>query len=328
MDISRYLAALIKANRELIVPGLGTFHKEQFPARYDATSGTFLPPVEHIAFNTDFTEDNTLLNHIIQAEQADKKSAKDFLDEYINNLKDLLNTTEFIKIDTLGTFEKSGNSFLFEADETLKGYNPFFGLKAQQDTAAISNNTDQTDAEIEELDEEESKKGLGKKIAIAVLIILLGTLAAIQILNPQLLSALWKTSPAKQPIPPPVIEQNMPTATDSTLLADTIQSKTNIDTTAVQPPVSPDMITYEIIIAAFGKRSEANDFIKQLQNRGVTAHALPNRTKEYIKISVGTFTDRQLADTELKRIQTELSKGAWIYKVKPVKQKDNVSTPN
>lgn len=328
MDISRYLAALIKANRELIVPGLGTFHKEQFPARYDAASGTFLPPAEHIAFHTDFTEDHTLLNHIIQAEHADKKSAKDFLDEYINNLKDLLNTTEFIKIDALGTFEKSGNGFLFEADETLKSNNPFFGLKAQKDTAAISNNSDQTDAEIEELAEEETEKRPGKKIAIAVLIILLSTLAAIQIFNPNLLSTLWQTRPDQQPTPPPVIKQNVPAATDTTLLADTTQNKTNIDTTAVQPPVSPDMITYEIIVAAFGKRSEANDFIKQLQKRGVTAHALPNRTKEYIKISVGTFTDRQLADTELKRIQTELSKGAWIYKVKPVKQKDNVSTPN
>ena len=113
-------------------------------------------------------------------------------------------------------------------------------------------------------------------------------------------------------------------AVDTTVL-DTNQVA---DTPVVAAPVIPDGPTYEIVVAAFGKRSEADAFIEQLAKRGVTAKALPNRQKEFIKISVGTFNDPQQAQTELQRVQKELSKGAWIFKVKPIKQAIHVSPTN
>jgi hypothetical protein len=43
---------------------------------------------------------------------------------------------------------------------------------------------------------------------------------------------------------------------------------------------------------------------------------------------VGTFTDEATATAELQKIHQNLAKNAWIYRVKPLKTKENVSTTN
>lgn len=323
MDISRHLAVLIKEKKRVIVPGLGTFYKVQLPAKYDSASESFLPPTERIDFKPEFVADQTLLNFISRFEDTDPASVNPFLQEFVNNLNDLLNSTELIKIDALGTFEKSGNSFLFEADDTLKNNPAYFGLKPQKETkitASASNLKAVDEEEEEEIDFEEGieYQNSGKKKALFVLILVLIAFAAIQIFYPNFWSATNKPEPAITKAPEPIIKIDSVQAIDSSAVKDS-SNVLKTDTIAAPAIQTPTTTTYEIVVAAFGKRSEADAFIKQLAGKGITARALPNRTKEYIKISTGSFTDQKLAEAELKRIQTELSKGAWMYKIKPLK---------
>lgn len=332
MDISPYLAALIKEKNEVIVPGLGTFSKEQIPAQFDASRGTFLPPLEHIAFKTDFSEDQTLLNYIIKAENSDKKTVVNFLKQYVDNLNDLLASTELIKIDLLGTFEKTTHGFTFEADETLASNSTYYGLKPQPEiiemaaypapTVIEESRTEGIEEIEEEIEEEFSPSNWSvKKTVLVVFIILLSAFAGLQFFYPEVLNSLGQRGATTPPPPAPILKKDIIIQTDTTTLADTTQQNIKADSLITEPPVTPKISTYEIVVAAFGKRSEADNFIKQLQSRGIQAHALANRSKEYIKISVGTFNDKETAETELKRIQAELSKGAWIYHFKPKKTK-------
>lgn len=334
MDISRYLAELIRSKRELVVPGLGKFYREQIPASYDANSQSFLPPAERIVFKNEAVEDGTLVQHISQSENISINAAKKLLEEYTSNLHDLLSNTELIKIDQLGSFEKSENGFAFEADPGLVS-NPYFGLKPQSEPSTATqiavenivsvNETADKVEMAEEESEEEISSGSKGKIGLLILAVLLSIIAGLQVFYPQAFDLLRPEQPENnQTMIPPVQTDTIPvidtTVLDSSLVTDTPK--------VIAAPIISDAPTYEIVIAAFGKRSEADNFMQQLAQRGITARALPNRKKEYIKISVGSFSDQQQAQQELQRIQRELSKGAWIYKVKPLKQTINVSPTN
>jgi hypothetical protein len=334
MDISRFLAELIKEKSELVVPGLGTFYKEQIPANFDGKSQSFLPPTERIAFINEAGEDDTLVQCICQSQNISPASAKKLIEEYISNLHDQLLNTELIKIDLLGSFEKSENGFAFEADPGLLT-NPYFGLRPQaeriqttpiteNETVSLAEPEGQIEFEGEEIEVASGSRGKSWLLALAVL---LTVIAAIQVFYPQAFDLLKLKQPEAEQALAPLAQADTIPAIDTSSL-DTNSNKTTDTSAVVSVPVLPDVPTYEIVIAAFGKRSEAESFIQQLSQRGITARALPNRKKEYIKISVGSFNDEQQAQAELQRIQRELSKGAWIYKVKPLKQPINVSSTN
>ena len=339
MDINRYLAELIRAKRILVVPGLGTFTKADIPATYDAGTQTFLPPSAQILFSNDFSEDPSFIEFISQKENLEPENVQNFLAAYIQNLHDLLATTELIKIDQLGTFEKEEDGFRFEADPGLLSQ-AYFGLKPIKDLAAPQtapqpttsidpepvDEAENTEFNPEEIEEEAaSPSGSTGKTLLLILALVLVIIAGIQVFYPQAFDLLKSEAPKTEENRVPAVQADTIPAVDTTVLDTSVVADTP---KVVAAPVVPNEPTYEIVIAAFGKRSEADAFIQQLAKRGVTAHALPNRKKEFIKISIGTFNDPQQAQTELQRVQKELSKGAWIFKVKPIKQTIHVSPTN
>ena len=347
MDISSYIAEYIRENPKLIVPGLGTFTKEQVPARFDAANDRFLPPSERIVFSSSSSDDLALQKFICTAENAKPKAVAQFIEQYVSNLIDLLATTEEIKIDALGTFKRTSTKLTFKADESLASNASYFGLKPQKEKSSIQAPLEEvspiaeeapiteipTEEPILENEEEETEEVRGsstfKKTILILLILALSALAGLQIYCPSLLGHLWN-APATASNP---VLDTLTTKADTTLKADsTLQN----DTTALKPDsvapvatvVPPTLPSFEIIVAAFHKQSEADEFIAQLAERQINAHIIQTKKGGLLKISVGTFSDEATATTELQKIHQNLAKSAWIYRVKPLKTKDNVSTTN
>lgn len=313
MDISRYLAAFIKEQKEVNVPGLGTFYRQQVPAKYDAANNRFLPPAEHIHFKNTFTEDTSLVHYISKAENTEPKSVAYFLEQYVSNLNDLLANTEQIKIDALGSFEKTKTGYTFEANEDLMPAT-YYGLKPQNEIG--DQNNSQMIVEEDEEEEDFPKQANFKKNILLILIIILAGFAALQFLQPQWLYSLKKLISPKTQNTVPLTTPDTLAKISNTAIADTSSVKVidTLSTSALSAAPS-----YEIIVAAFSKRTEADQYIEQLKSKGFEAHVLEPKAREYFKISTGTFTDEKAAQTELKRIQTELSASAWIFHVKPIK---------
>ena len=347
MDISSYIAEYIRENQILIVPGLGTFTKEQVPARFDAANDRFLPPSERIVFSSSYSDDLALQKFICTAENAKPKAVAQFIEQYVSNLIDLLATTEEIKIDALGTFKRTSTKLTFKADESLASNASYFGLKPQKEKSGIQApiedvsplpeeapiNEIPTEEPILETEEEETEEVRGsskfKKAVLILLILALSALAGLQIYCPSLLSHLWNV-PATASNP---VLDTLTTKIDTTLKADsTLKSDTTAlmpDSVAqVVPAIPPTLPSFEIIIAAFHKQSEADEFIAQLAARQINAHIIQTKKRGLLKISVGTFTDEATATAELKKIHQNLAKNAWIFRVKPLKTKENVSTTN
>ena len=346
MDISSYIAEYIRENPKLIVPGLGTFTKEQVPARFDAANDRFLPPSERIVFSSSYSDDLALQKFICTAENAKPKAIAQFIEQYVSNLIDLLATTEEIKIDALGTFKRTSTKLTFKADESLASNASYFGLKPQKEKSGVQVPLEEvspiaeeapiteipTEEPILETEVEEIEVVRGsstfKKTILILLILALSALAGLQIYCPSLLGHLWN-APAKASN---TVLDTLTTKADTMLKAD---STLKSDTTALKPDsvapatvVPPTLPSFEIIVAAFHKQSEADEFIAQLAARQINAHSIQTKKGGLLKISVGTFSDEATATTELKKIHQNLAKSAWIYRVKPLKTKDNVSTTN
>jgi cell division septation protein DedD len=347
MDISSYIAEYIRENPKLIVPGLGTFVKEQVPARFDAANNRFLPPTERIVFSSSYSDDVALQKFICSAENAKPKAVAQFIEQYVSNLIDLLGTTEEIKIDALGTFKRTSTKLTFKADESLTNSTSYFGLKPQKEKSGTQTLIEEvppileeapiteipTEEPLPEPEEEEIEEVRGsskfKKAVLIVLILALSSVAGLQIYCPSLLSQLWNAPvAASKPVTDTLI-----TKTDTTFNAEnTLKS----DTTALKPDslaplapsIPPTLPSFEIIVAAFHKQSEADEFIAQLAARQINAHILQTKKGGLLKISVGTFADETAAANELQKIHQNLAKSAWIYRVKPLKTKENVSTTN
>jgi hypothetical protein len=347
MDISSYIAEYIRENQILIVPGLGTFTKEQVPARFDAANDRFLPPTERIVFSSSYTDDLALQKFICTAENAKPKAVAQFIEQYVSNLIDLLATTEEIKIDALGTFKRTSTKLTFKADESLANNASYFGLKPQKEKSGIEAPVEEvsqipeevpiteipTEEPILENEVEETEEVQGsstfKKTILILLILALSALAGLQIYCPSLLGHLWNVpAVASKPVIDTLTTKADTTLkAESTLISDTIALKPD-SLAQVAPAIPPTSPSFEIIVAAFNKQSEADAFIAQLAARQLNAHIIQTKKGGLLKISVGTFTDEATATTELQKIHQNLAKNAWIYRVKPLKTKENVSTTN
>jgi hypothetical protein len=346
MDISSYIAEYIRENPKLIVPGLGTFLKEQVPARFDAANDRFLPPTERIVFSSSFSDDLALQKFICKSEKAKPKAVTQFIEQYVSNLIDLLATTEEIKIDALGTFKRTSTKLTFKADESLANSTSYFGLKPQKEKSGTQAPLEEvsqiaeeapiteipTEEPILESQEEEIEEVQGssklKKAILILFILALSAIAGLQIYYPSLLSHLWN-SPIVASKP---LVDTLNTKADTTLSA---ESTLKSDSTTLKPDsvapatvVPPTLPSFEIIVAAFHKQSEADEFINQLAARQINAHSIQTKKGGLLKISVGTFSDQATATTELQKLHQDLAKNAWIYRVKPLKTTENVSTTN
>lgn len=168
----------------------------------------------------------------------------------------------------------------------------------------------------------------------AVIIFLLMSAALAQIFFPELFNFAQKPpAVTRQPQPAPVLPpaDSATTAGDSLAKADTIYNALKKEgfevekprdtveiTTKAEPLNTAEPVTYEIIAAAFGKKAEAEQFVKQLRAKGIDARIVENMPGSKSKVSLGSFRDETAARKELIRIQ-KTNKEAWIARVKTKK---------
>ena len=106
------------------------------------------------------------------------------------------------------------------------------------------------------------------------------------------------------------------TASSDSLQTDTaVKVATELDTVpaALTTSQADTLISYEIIAASLLNKKEADGFLKQMERKGIPAKIadMPGRR---IKVSIGTFTDEQEANTQLQLLkQTTKIPGIYIY---------------
>lgn len=341
MDIGLYIADLLSEQDEVSVPGLGTFMKKRVAGSYDKISNSFRPPSYQVTFKNTVSGFYPLREYICSQKNLSVSSAEYFIKKFSAGLLELLNTSNFAEIKPLGIFHKKNDVLLFEASEAFELAGNFYGLKPIAD---LKKNPGPVQDEIkEEIEDDEYPEETGRSrfipiVLTGILVLIIGAIA-LYYLNPGFNSYVQKLKQGIFSAKEQNIPEYVPLIDTSKTLSDSIVNPAdsvsiNDDSLALNPgiPVSEnkslalkaeiaadESISFEIIGAAFAKRAEADAFIKRLASKGIETKIAENMPGKMLKISFGSYKDEASATTELRRIQKDIIKDAWIARVKPKK---------
>ncbi|SKB28885.1 HU domain-containing protein [Daejeonella lutea] len=354
MDIGIYIADLLRNQEEVSLPGLGTFTKQRIPGSYDSTNNSFLPPRYQVSFDDRLTEPSGLSDYISLKKNLSTSSAEYFVKKFAAGLSDLLETSGIAEVKPLGIIRQKSDALTFEPSTDFDIGGRFYGLKPIAELrktvsqpvsepivpAAISTDSIedfinyQGDEEIEDEQEYVEEPRRNRLLLLIIGAFLFGIIAAVLLyfFNPQtrnlidkMLPTYSSSVPVKQPAetfekPAPVV---IPDSTKAILPSTTPDSAGFDSTSSVNPvikePVSAPMIKIEIIGGSYGRRSEAEAYVKAMKAKGLDAKIAEDMPGKLFKVSLASFQDDQTAQNELNRIVQQVEKKAWIAKYKPKK---------
>lgn len=347
MDIGFYIADLLRNQDEVGLPGLGTFTKVRFSASYNRESNSFIPPGYQIVFNNTPVSNNSLAEYISIQKNLSHSSSEYFVNKFTTSIFNQLQTSGFAEINPLGMIRHQDETFTFKAADNIGIAGRFYGLKPVKERKVEfasrevenSNNgiVNEQKEEIfeEEVTVEENKGNVLKIVIIGSIMFLFIMAGLLYVFNPavqKLARKLFWSAVSTEPLHNhDTINSNIPIIIADPTIAETtavsVDSSTADSSTLTQQSINtlPDSLieiqpTYEIIGAGFNRRSEAENYIKDLASKGIQARIIENMPGKIIKISLGSFTDESAAHAELVKIQKNINKEAWIARVKPQKK--------
>lgn len=173
-------------------------------------------------------------------------------------------------------------------------------------------------------------------LAIGLLMIL-GFGAAVYLYDPELFNSYIQTTKQPQTKKTPVAAKKKLDDSAAKATADSIydvieqagkQAGLDIekarDTVSISTKATPAADTaakaaslrYDVITASFNRKSEAEEYIRIMRKKGVDARIIEDTKRPKFKVSIGSFTDKEKAELEKRRIHEEITKEAWILKSK------------
>lgn len=353
MEIGLYIAELLGEQDEVSVTGLGTFTKERIAGKFDKSSNLFYPPSYHLSFKKNTFSLSGLSEYISLKRSLSISSSEELIKNFTETILDILNSSDAVEINHLGSLHKENDHLAFKPSESFGIVDKFYGLKPipEHKIAIIpsSNQEIKTDyvvnpsqVEEDELEEEiyiEAPKARLLPILIISILAISASLFALfyfnQSFNQLIRNILSPKATTSVPIEP--VKTIIPGAADSltTKVAITDSSaisNNNQDTAQKEIPNKPvaalleekvaannEGISYEIIVAAFARKKDAESYIIEMSSKGYKAKIVENLPGKMMKISLGSFTEEESANTELQQIQKNINKDAWIARVKPLK---------
>lgn len=134
MDIdllSKMIKELILDTDEVTLPGVGTFVAEIVPSTFSDKGYTINPPYRRLSFRQRQLEGGTMISDFYaSSNNLDKESAEMIVNDFMKELKDVLQKKKMIIFPGLGRLRATKeNNFFFVADEDLDIYPAGFGLE-------------------------------------------------------------------------------------------------------------------------------------------------------------------------------------------------------
>ncbi|MBC8051824.1 MAG: SPOR domain-containing protein [Sphingobacteriaceae bacterium] len=338
MDIAQYILNLLNEHNEVSLPGIGTFFKRSVSAFYNEAEGIYYPPSNKIDFKGDEGSDSTLIQHIISDKHISESSAMYFVERFCENLKSSLEKDSRATISPLGVLVKKDNRYSLEDGGNQLGLE-YFGLKPVKEPEQVNSSAAPltTTQEYSETESETSASGSKSIFIILAVLLLLGAISALAYyFYPQYFKNLIPAAdkkPAKK-VTAPILTRD--SIQDSVAFADTILKNleqqgingaevekapdtlnittktTTVDSVKAKP--KPEKV-YEVIVASFGLKREAESSVRSLRRKGIDAKVITDKNKPKFKVSIGSFPTMGTANKEKRRVQEGVNKDAWILTV-------------
>lgn len=336
--LGTYIVKLLNENQQVYLPGLGTFKKERVPAAFDQNTNAFLAPTQKIILNTEKGSTASIISAINKAEGSNEEESENLLREITGSILLELNEKGKCHIPDFGEIIKQGDAISFIEDkrqEDLPYYKNVDEIKLiepskkepliEQETPIIEQATEEEEEAVEEevlpIQEFEPKGRAINWLWPALIIITLLAAGAFWFFNSERFQLKETTIAGVEDrktdaLPDTVLTLN-PEETEASHQDTTVTSSLeNTEHAEEEAPRKPET-TYEIIIVSFGKLSDAEKYVENMNAKGYKIRILenPNPGNLY-KVSYRSFTDENEAQIELNHVRETLAKEAWIYKTK------------
>ena len=345
MDISRYIKDLILLNECVILPGLGGFITRYRTASIDPDRRVLTPPSKDIEFREDLKKDNGLLiNYISRKGKISNLRAGKLVEDYVNEIKRLLDSGEKAELRGIGIFTKDAGSgkinFSPFSDENYLADSfglPDLELSKMQNTA-VSDDLEFQIPPIKTI----RRKRTGFWVAASIIILILLLIVIIPYTEPGQLKDLSfnnlfghrKKSADNEKEEKIVFGQRRLIEEDSSIKeieeAIDVTTKKEVALAYAEPEESQqedrlagDYITeesvspggrYYIVAGSFKKLENARKLMASLRDDGFDPQILQT-DNGYFRVTLNSFQHRNLAVRELQRIRQGLNRSVWILSI-------------
>lgn len=346
-----YIKEALQDNREIYLPGIGTFKKERIPAFFNDLKQCFMPPIQSIVLtDKQQVSDQSLIQFIAEKENIDLEESRLKIEQTISELETELQEKEEIILEGFGKLKRIETGYEFThfqpiLEGTFNDYEPVaeaeiilpIEKKADITSPSIDLNTDEALLPVEESaineeyleQESNSKKWLWPVLALVICAVVAGFWFLNSNLNFADLTNTAASVPSKQAIEQPLTEAPASAAaTQSTDLSTQAQPSESTEQ-IIQDPVNNNPTEalvkeaqgrFEVIIAAFNTMEEAEAYVNRTNAKGYNVYIIKNNNPGNLnKISYGPFQTAEEADQALIKVREELTKEAWVFENKSKK---------
>ncbi|MFB6454632.1 hypothetical protein ACE38W_05115 [Chitinophaga sp. Hz27] len=115
MILQQYIQEVLFRQRVCVIPQLGTFTLQHFPAQYNVKTQTLTPPWEQVLFSQTYQDDGSCLEWIALKENLVPSVAQMKLDKYLEEMKTELKTGKPMELPGIGVLQGdfAGNIHFF-----------------------------------------------------------------------------------------------------------------------------------------------------------------------------------------------------------------------
>ena len=356
IELERHIEVLLLDNDCVIVPDFGGFVTHYISASYNEEDYIFLPPQRTLGFNPQLQiNDSLLAQSYVNAYDISYPEALRRIESEVNELREILRTKGEYLLEDIGTLTVNNEgSYVFTPIEAGVLSPELYGLEgttmmrlkdkhydAVANTQSIANtrpvaNTqpvpnsqttnDQTDlpdngpALLDFTDKPDDDRAIEIKlswirnaVAIAAAVVVF-FLTATPIANSnldtramsQLRSSISTLSmPKDSSVAPAIVAQKE--------AADSVKQEVAQDSIAAPQPVTP---TYCIVLASQVKKSNAENYVSKLHEKGYTDARVYEHNR-IVRVVFGNYATEGEAYQQLNKLSgTEEFAEAWVYKIK------------
>ena len=340
MKIVQYIYELIQENGSLIIPDFGAFILKDTSTRIDNNKKIISPPSKVLTFDENIKDkDNTLVDYIIKTDRISKEAAEEGVFKFVYQLKSLLTSGKTIDFRNIGKLHLNHKKqIVFDVDSKVEYVSDSFGLTSIKiKTFAKTKETKQNEIK-EKTPKVKKPKKKFPKAAIWIIIIFI-PIAAVTILafvfpdktkeiysntKNSIINLFKKTEPDNKV---KIIASNKDTLKNTVKInvVDTVSNKpieNNLENnSSKENKHKPEANTivdankkYHIIVGCFQSKSNADNYFKTIEGKGYTPRMFEAGSDGLYKISCGSYSTREEANRELKKVFQDIGSQAWILK--------------
>ena len=109
IDIPYYIRQVLREQRMVHVPGIGTFNLDQVPSQFNDDKSLIHPPILNLSFNDEDSDNDSLFKYILDTGKYAEDKIREKIDKYTQTAFNTLLNVDAFEIDGIGSIIKEGS---------------------------------------------------------------------------------------------------------------------------------------------------------------------------------------------------------------------------